>query len=106
MRDNTICVSSFAKSYLCAGMKVGYVVAPPVIINALRHYYMLNSFIPNTAALLAGADILSGPQDFLAAWGAAKPDRLMLSPIFPCIDGKNPTHFRHNCFADGGDFPD
>jgi len=47
----------------------------------------------------------SGPQDFLRAWGAAAPERLMLSPIFPCIDGKNPTHFRDNCFADGGDFP-
>jgi hypothetical protein len=48
----------------------------------------------------------SGPQDFLTAWGAAEPERLMLSPIFPCIDGKNPTRFRHNCFADGADFPD
>jgi hypothetical protein len=48
----------------------------------------------------------SGPQDFLTAWGAAAPERLLLSPIFPCIDGKNPTHFRHDCFADGGDFPD
>ena len=25
MRDSTVCVSSFAKSYLCAGMKTGYV---------------------------------------------------------------------------------
>ena len=48
----------------------------------------------------------SGPQDFLTAWSAAEPDRLMLSPIFPCIDGKNPVFFRHDCFADGGDFPD
>jgi hypothetical protein len=48
----------------------------------------------------------SGPQDFLAAWSAAEPDRLMLAPIFPCIDGKNPVFFRHDCFTDGGDFPD
>ena len=48
----------------------------------------------------------SGPQDFLAAWSAAEPERLMLAPIFPCIDGKNPVYFRHECFADGGDFPD
>ena len=48
----------------------------------------------------------SGPQDFLAAWSAAEPERLMLAPIFPCIDGKNPVFFRHDCFADGGDFPD
>jgi hypothetical protein len=48
----------------------------------------------------------SGPQDFLTAWSAAEPDRLLLGPIFPCIDGKNPTFFRHDCFADGSDFPD
>ena len=48
----------------------------------------------------------SGPQDFLTAWSAAAPGRLMLAPIFPCIDGKNPVFFRHDCFADGGNFPD
>ncbi len=48
----------------------------------------------------------SGPQAFLTAWSAAAPGKLLLGPIFPCIDGKNPTYFRHDCFADGGDFPD
>jgi hypothetical protein len=48
----------------------------------------------------------SGPQDFLSAWSAAAPGRLLLAPIFPCIDGKNPVYFRHDCFAAGGDFPD
>ena len=48
----------------------------------------------------------SGPQDFLTAWAAADNGRLLLGPVFPCIDGKNPTFFRHNCFAAGGNFPD
>ncbi len=48
----------------------------------------------------------SGPQDFLNAWAAADNGRLLLGPIFPCIDGKNPTFYRHDCFADGADFPD
>ena len=68
MRDHTVCVSSFAKSYLCAGMKVGYIAGPAEIIQALRHYYMLSSFIPNTTALRAGVDILRGPQGFLNKW--------------------------------------
>lgn len=68
MRDYTVCVSSFAKSYLCAGMKVGYIAGPAEIVRALRHYYMLSSFTPNTAALRAGIDILRGPQDFLNQW--------------------------------------
>ena len=68
MRDRVICVSSFAKSYLCAGMKVGYIAGPAEIIRALRHYYMLSSFTPNTTALRTGIDILRGPQDFLHQW--------------------------------------
>ena len=68
MRENTVCVSSFAKSYLCAGMKAGYIVAPATIIKAIRHYYMLSSFSANTTALRAGIDILRGPRDFLVDW--------------------------------------
>ncbi|MDB4308271.1 hypothetical protein N9985_03240, partial [Gammaproteobacteria bacterium] len=48
----------------------------------------------------------SGPQAFLEAWGNAAKDRLMLGPIFPCIDGKNPTFYRAQCFNDGANFPD
>ncbi len=48
----------------------------------------------------------SGPQDFLNAWARADAGRLLLGPIFPCIDGKNPTFYRHDCFTDGADFPD
>ena len=68
MRDSTVCVSSFAKSYLVAGMKVGYVVGPAALIKALRHYYMLNSFTPNTAALKTAVDIMRGPQEFQKIW--------------------------------------
>lgn len=68
MRDHVICVSSFAKSYLCAGLKAGYITGPAEVIHGLRHYYMLSSFTPNTAALRAGVDILRGPQDFLIDW--------------------------------------
>ena len=68
MRDHVICVSSFAKSYLCAGMKTGYIAGPAEAILALRHYYMLSSFTPNTTALRAGVDILRGPQGFLDEW--------------------------------------
>ena len=48
----------------------------------------------------------SGPEAFLKAWADAGTDRVMLGPVFPCINGKNPTFFRHECFTDGGDFPD
>jgi len=48
----------------------------------------------------------SGPQAFLNAWAEENPEQLLLGPIFPCIDGKNPTFFRHSCFDSGSDFPD
>jgi hypothetical protein len=49
---------------------------------------------------------MSGPQEFLVAWDEADTGRVMLGPIFPCIDGKNPTFFRHSCYDDGRNFPD
>jgi hypothetical protein len=71
--------------------------------NRIEMTAALASLEANNIVLAAA----SGPQDFLAAWSAAAPaGRLLLAPIFPCIDGKNPTSFRHTCFADGADFPD
>ena len=48
---------------------------------------------------------VSGPQEFIEAWAELNTGQFMLAPIFPCIDGKNPTFFRHDCFSDGNDFP-
>jgi hypothetical protein len=62
----------------------------------------LKSLADNNIVLAAA----SGPQDFLNAWLKTGSDRLMLGPIFPCIAGKNPTWFQHQCFESGGDFPD
>ena len=62
----------------------------------------LQSLIDNNVVLAA----TSGPEEFLDAWALAEPARLLRGPVFPCIDGKNPTSFRHKCFSDGKDFPD
>ncbi|MDP7661474.1 MAG: hypothetical protein QF789_09690, partial [Gammaproteobacteria bacterium] len=48
----------------------------------------------------------SGPEAFLDAWMEVEPDRLLSGPIFPCINGKNPTWFQYRCFEAGGNFPD
>ena len=48
----------------------------------------------------------SGPEAFLTAWSAAEPERLLPGPIFPCINGENPTWFQYRCFEAGGDLPD
>ena len=48
----------------------------------------------------------SGPEEYLELWATAEPDRLLLGPIFPCIDGNNPNWHQYRCFRDSGDFPD
>jgi hypothetical protein len=48
----------------------------------------------------------SGPEAFLTAWSAENSERLLVGPIFPCIEGLNPTWHQYRCFEDGGDFPD
>ena len=45
--------------------------------------------------------VASGPQDFLDAWHATGSENIILGPIFPCIEGKNPTWFQHECFDSG-----
>ncbi len=70
--------------------------------NKIANQKTLASLIEHNIVLAA----TSGPQDFLDAWYEADPDRLMLAPIFPCIGGKNPTFYQHDCFKNGEDFPD
>ena len=48
----------------------------------------------------------SGPTAFIDRWAQEEPDRLMLGPIFPCIDGLNPNWHQYRCFDSGEDFPD
>ncbi len=48
----------------------------------------------------------SGPTAFIDRWAQEEPDRLMLGPIFPCINGLNPNWHQYRCFDSGEDFPD
>jgi hypothetical protein len=48
----------------------------------------------------------SGPEAFLTEWSQGNSGRLLLGPIFPCIQGLNPTWYQYRCFEKGGDFPD
>jgi hypothetical protein len=48
----------------------------------------------------------SGPEEYLEQWSAAEPERLLLGPVFPCIEGKNPNWHQYRCFRNSADFPD
>jgi uncharacterized protein len=70
--------------------------------NQAKMAEAMASFAEHNIVLAAA----SGPEEFLDAWAELNNGQFLLGPIMPCIDGKNPTFFRHDCFANGSDFPD
>ncbi len=75
---------------------------PELAKNQEAREIALQSLVDSKVVLAA----TSGPEEFLDNWALAEPARLLRGPIFPCIEGKNPTWFQHDCFSNGADFPD
>lgn len=63
MRDRTIVIDTFSKTYMMTGWRLGWVVAPRQIIEMLSIF--LQNIITNVAAFVqrAGFAALTGPQD-------------------------------------------
>jgi methionine aminotransferase len=78
LRERTLRVSSFGKTYHATGWKVGYVVAPPALAAEYRKIHQFVVFSVNTPAQHAYAEF-SGNLDYydeLRAFYQAKRDRL------------------------------
>ena len=58
LRQRTVAVSSFGKTYHMTGWKVGYAVAPAALSAELRKVHQYLTFAVNTPAQLALADML------------------------------------------------
>jgi len=58
LRQRSIAISSFGKTYHMTGWKVGYCVAPAVLSTELRKVHQYLTFSVNTPAQLALADML------------------------------------------------
>ncbi len=75
MAESTISVFSFSKTYAMTGWRVGYVVAPPVLLTAMNvlqeHIVSCAASVSQYAALAA----VSGPQDCVAEMRAVYDDR-------------------------------
>jgi aminotransferase len=65
MRDRTLVVNSFSKTYAMTGLRVGYVYGPKDLISALWlvHQYVVTCV--NSLAKYAVLAALRGPQDFV-----------------------------------------
>ncbi|GAA3543233.1 pyridoxal phosphate-dependent aminotransferase [Zobellella aerophila] len=78
LRERTIAVSSFGKTFHMTGWKVGYAIAPAALSAELRKVHQYLTFSINTPAQLALADMLNAhPEHWqqLPAFYRAKRDR-------------------------------
>ncbi len=75
MKDRTVTLNGFSKSYAMTGWRVGYLAAPADFVRLLtepRHTLSINTGTPSQFAALAA---LTGPQDAVAAMLAEYTER-------------------------------
>ncbi|RLI19626.1 pyridoxal phosphate-dependent aminotransferase [Candidatus Bathyarchaeota archaeon] len=67
MRERTIVVNSFSKTYAMTGFRIGFAVGPEDIMSAMKliHYYTVACV--NSPTQYAALTALTGPQDFVSS---------------------------------------
>lgn len=78
LRQRSIIVSSFGKTWHCTGWKIGYAVAPPALSAEFRkvhQYVTFCTFAPAQWALAEAMTTMPGHEDELPAFYQAKRDR-------------------------------
>lgn len=75
MRERTITLNGFSKTYAMTGWRLGYVVAPPAITRAIRALKGIVSICAPVPSQWAGIAALEGPQDCVAAFRASYDER-------------------------------
>ncbi len=66
MRERTITLNGFSKSYAMTGWRLGYVVAPPALTQAIRMLKQMVSIAAPAMSQWAGVAALNGPQACVA----------------------------------------
>ncbi len=64
LRQRSLAVYSFGKTFHTTGWKVGYCVAPPQLTRGFRKVHQFNVFTVNTPVQYALADYLSDPETY------------------------------------------
>jgi len=65
LRDRSIAIFSFGKTFHATGWKVGYSIAPENITREIRKAHQFITFSVNTPVQLALADYLADPENYL-----------------------------------------
>ncbi|MBI5447079.1 MAG: pyridoxal phosphate-dependent aminotransferase [Deltaproteobacteria bacterium] len=68
MKERTILVNSFSKAYGIGGLRVGYAVMPPALLELFLRLHRNDNPHPCIAAQAAAQAAAEGPQDFLREW--------------------------------------
>lgn len=63
MRDRTVTINSFSKSYSMTGWRLGYVVAPPSVVEAMVPLVQHSTVCPSSFAQAGAVAALRGPQE-------------------------------------------
>lgn len=75
MRERTITLNSFSKTYAMTGWRIGYVVAPAELTAAIRALKQTVSICAPAISQWAGVAALNGPQDCVRRFHAAYDER-------------------------------
>ena len=65
MRERTVVVNSFSKTYAMTGFRIGFALGPSDIISAMALVHQYTSACVNTPTQYAALAALEGPQDFV-----------------------------------------
>ncbi len=90
MRGRTITVSGFSKTYAMTGWRLGYVVAPLALTQAIRALKQSISIAAPTISQWAGVAALTGPQECVAAFRATYDERRRA--LMAALDGLGFTY--------------
>jgi len=66
MRDRTITINSFSKSFGMTGLRLGYIAAPAPLIEAMLPFHHAMMICANTVTQYAGVAALNHPRDWFA----------------------------------------
>ncbi len=66
MKERTVTINAFSKTYAMTGWRIGYTAAPPEIASAMAKINAAQSSCISTIAQYAGLEALAGPQDSVA----------------------------------------
>jgi len=65
MRERTVIVDGFSKTYAMTGWRLGWAVGPPEVVDAMVRVQQASTTHPTTFVQVAGVAALRGPKDFV-----------------------------------------